>query len=233
MIWSIGNLDNISCAITTTDSTILITMTSHKRHGISSHQPLNSLFNSLLRLLRLAAKKASNLHIIGSLLGESTGGQGLAECQWCRKCFHVMLSSCLCPLTHWGWVMHICVGNLTIIASDNGLWPGWRQAIIWTIAGILLIRPLGINFSEILIKIHAFSFYKTYLKMSSVKRLPFCLSLNVIIYDLSTTDDHEEEEEGNETSSLIPLWFSLTPKPLLMFFRCCRFVYKLIWFLPR
>ena len=40
---------------------------------------------------------------------------------------------------------HICVGNLTIIGSDNGLSPGWRQAIIWTNAGILLIGPLGKN----------------------------------------------------------------------------------------
>ena len=41
-------------------------------------------------------------------------------------------------LTHWGRVMHICISNLTIIGSDNGLTPGWRQAIIWTNAGILL-----------------------------------------------------------------------------------------------
>ena len=42
-------------------------------------------------------------------------------------------------LTHWGRVMHICIGKLTIIGSDNGLSPGRRQAIIWTNAGILLI----------------------------------------------------------------------------------------------
>ena len=56
-------------------------------------------------------------------------------------------------LTHWGWVMHICISNLTIIGSDNGLAPGWHQAIIWTIAGKLLIGPLGKNFSEILIEL--------------------------------------------------------------------------------
>ena len=33
-------------------------------------------------------------------------------------------------LTHWGRATHICVGNLTIIVSDNGLSPGRRQAII-------------------------------------------------------------------------------------------------------
>ena len=36
-------------------------------------------------------------------------------------------------------VTHICVGNLTIIGSDNGLSPDRRQAIIWINAGILLI----------------------------------------------------------------------------------------------
>ena len=33
-------------------------------------------------------------------------------------------------LTHWGPVTHICVGNLTIIGSDNSLSPGWCQTII-------------------------------------------------------------------------------------------------------
>ena len=33
------------------------------------------------------------------------------------------------------------------IASDNGLSPSWRQAIIWTNAGILLMIPLRTNFS--------------------------------------------------------------------------------------
>ena len=76
-------------------------------------------------------------------------------------------------LTHWGRVTHICVGKLTIIGSDNGLSPGRRQAIIWTNAGILLIRHLGTNFSEILIGIQTFSFKKMHLKMSSAKWCPF------------------------------------------------------------
>ena len=56
-------------------------------------------------------------------------------------------------LTHWGRVTHICVNELTIIGSDNGLSPCRRQAIIWTNARILLIGPLGTNLSEILIEI--------------------------------------------------------------------------------
>ena len=77
---------------------------------------------------------------------------------------------------------HICVGKLTIIGSDNGLLPERRQAIIWTNAGILLIGPLGTNFSEFLIKIQTFSFKKMRLKVSSAKRWPFCLGLNVLTH---------------------------------------------------
>ena len=57
-------------------------------------------------------------------------------------------NSTLLELTHWGRVTHICVSDLTSIGSDNGLSPGRRQAIIRTNAGILLIRPLGTNFSD-------------------------------------------------------------------------------------
>ena len=83
-------------------------------------------------------------------------------------------------LTHWGQVMHICVSKLSIIGSDNGVPLGRRQAIIRTNAGILLIRPLGTNFSEILIEILIFSFKKVHLKISSAKWRPFCLDLNVL-----------------------------------------------------
>ena len=96
-------------------------------------------------------------------------------------------------LTNWGQVTHICVINLIIIGSDNGLSPGRRQAIIWTNAGILLIGRLGTNFSEILIGIHTISFKKMHLKMSSAKWRPFRFGLNVLrvqlhllrVYELS------------------------------------------------
>ena len=77
------------------------------------------------------------------------------------------------PVTHWGRATHICVSKLTIIGSDNGLSPGRRQAITWTNDGILLIGPLGTNFSEILSKIHS-------LKTSSAKWRPFCLGFHVL-----------------------------------------------------
>ena len=61
-----------------------------------------------------------------------------------------------CRSTHWGQMTHICIGNMTRISSDNGLAPEQRQTIFWTNTGILLIGPLGTNFSEILIEIQAF-----------------------------------------------------------------------------
>ena len=75
---------------------------------------------------------------------------------------------------------HICVSKLTTIGSDNGLSPGWRQAIIWTNDGMLLIEPLGTTFSEILSEIHTFSFKKMHLITSSGKWWPSCLGLNVL-----------------------------------------------------
>ena len=84
--------------------------------------------------------------------------------------------------THWGRVTHICVANLTIIGSDNGLSPGWRQAIIWTNAWILSSGPLETNFREISIKIQTFSFMKMVLKVSSAKWQPYCLGLNVLTW---------------------------------------------------
>ena len=73
-------------------------------------------------------------------------------------------------LTHRSRVTHICVSKLTITGSDNNN----------SNAGILLIGPVGTNFSEILIEIYTFSFKKMRLKISSAKWWPFCLRLNVL-----------------------------------------------------
>ena len=91
-------------------------------------------------------------------------------------------------LTHWGRMTHICVSKITVIGSDNGLSPERRQAIIWTNPGILLIWPLGANFSEIAIGMHLFSFKKMHLKLSSGKWRPFCLGLNVLKHYKNYTD---------------------------------------------
>ena len=63
----------------------------------------------------------------------------------------------VCPIiTHWGWVMHICISKLTIIGSDNDLSPGWHQSMFWSNAGILFI----------LIEILIFSLKEIYFNMS-------------------------------------------------------------------
>ena len=75
---------------------------------------------------------------------------------------------------------HICVSNVILIGSDNGLSPGQCQAIIWTNAGILLIGRLGTNSNYILIEISTFSFKGMHLNMSSGKWLLLCRGLNVL-----------------------------------------------------
>ena len=78
---------------------------------------------------------------------------------------------------------HISVGKLTSIASDNGLSPWRRQAIIFTNAGILLIWPLGTKFNKILIGIQTFSFKKMHLKKVVCEMASICLSLNVLKFN--------------------------------------------------
>ena len=56
-----------------------------------------------------------------------------------------------------------------------------RQVIVWTNTGILLIRPLGTNFSEILIEIYMFSLKKMHLNLSSGNWWPVCF--DVLICD--------------------------------------------------
>ena len=70
--------------------------------------------------------------------------------------------------------------NRVSIGSDNGLSPVRRQAVIWTNAGTLLIRPLGTNCSENLIGIQTFSLKQMHFKTSSAKWCVFCIGLNVI-----------------------------------------------------
>ena len=78
-------------------------------------------------------------------------------------------------LIHWDRGTHMRVHNLTINGSDNGLAP--------TNAGILLIGPLGTHFSEILIKIHTFSFkiiWKYRLENIGILSRPQCVK---VLYD--------------------------------------------------
>ena len=70
-------------------------------------------------------------------------------------------------------------GKLAIICSDNSLSPEWRQAIIWTNAGILSIGPLGTNAGDNLIRIHTFikeiAFENLIYEMAATLSWPQCV----------------------------------------------------------
>ena len=83
------------------------------------------------------------------------------------------------PLTHWGRVTHICVSKQTILGSDNGLAPGRHQAIIWTNAGILLIRTLGTRNSYIFIQENVFE--NVVRKLAAILSRPQCVNLQIQI----------------------------------------------------
>ena len=85
--------------------------------------------------------------------------------------------------TRWGRLTHTFVSKLTIIGSDNGLWPGQRQDIIWTSFGILLIASLGTSFSEILIEIHTFFIQENAFENVVWKMAAIFLGLNVLNWE--------------------------------------------------
>ena len=126
-------------------------------------QQKSIFFNYFLPWTFIATNECSQLSTVGCFLDIATICYFGVCGRWLTTCFLYSGPS----LTHWGRATHIYVGNLTIISSDNGLSPGRRQAIIWTNVGILLIGPIGTNFSEILIEIYTFSSKKMHLKMSS------------------------------------------------------------------
>ena len=146
----------------------------HRRMKILSQE---SLFPNAIRNVFVALARPHSQCVIGHVMKKVISLMRSFKCRYIKSYIYK-------PLTHWGRLTHICVSNLAIIGSDNGLSSGRRQAIILTKAGILLIGPLGTNYSDILIEIHTFSFKKIHLKMSSGKWRPFCRGLNVLRYVL-------------------------------------------------
>ena len=132
---------------------------------------------TIYRIIRRVYLFLNLPHTFNGMMSETLHGWKTALSPW-RSLTLALVSELRLShvLSHWGRVTHICVIKLTIVGSDNGLSPGRRQAIIWTNAGVLLIGPLGTNFSEIL----TFSFKKMRLKVSSAKRRPFCLDFNML-----------------------------------------------------
>ena len=102
--------------------------------------------------------KPSELRIIGLLWVESYGDSGFI----------------LYILTEAEWRIYASV-TYANTGSDNGLLPVRHQAIIWTNAGMLSIRPSRINFREILFKIRRFSFKKIHFETASILSRPQCV----------------------------------------------------------
>ena len=87
-----------------------------------------------------------------------------------------------CISTHWDWVMHIRVGKLTIIGSDNGLAPEtapshclkqWWYIVFWTLG-----NKLQGNFnrnSNIFIQENAFE--NVVWKMAATLSWPQCVNV--------------------------------------------------------
>ena len=90
---------------------------------------------------------------------------------------------------------HICVSKLTITGSDNGLLPGGRQAIIWTNAGILLIRNLRNKLQWNLkqnscIFIQENAFENVVCEMASILFRPQCVNLWDFMRYMDTVQEH-------------------------------------------
>ena len=68
-----------------------------------------------------------------------------------------------------------------LMGQNEAYMLGRYQTIIWTNAGIVLIRTSGTNFNEIWSEIHIFTYKKLHLKLSSAKWRSFCFDLNILI----------------------------------------------------
>ena len=98
---------------------------------------------------------------------------------------------------------HICISELPIIGSDNGLSPGRRQAIIWTNAGILLNRILGINFSEILSEIHIFSFKKMHYDDVIMTMLASQITSLTVVYSIVYSGVNQRKHQSSASLAFV------------------------------
>ena len=79
-------------------------------------------------------------------------------------------------LTHWSWLTHICVGNLTIIGLDDGLSPGHYLIQCWSIVNWNITNKFQWNLKRNLyIFIPKNALENVVCEMASI-----CLGLNVL-----------------------------------------------------
>ena len=114
-------------------------------------------------------------------------------------------------LTHSSRVMHICVGDLTIIGSDNGLSPGWHQDLnqYWNIVNWTLMNKLQRNFYQnydIFIQEQAFE--SVICEMAAILSRPQCV---YIMFNEGTNLTHyfisiEIQETSTPRDKYFPLF---------------------------
>ena len=107
----------------------------HRRMKILSQE---SLFQNAIRYVFVALARPQSQCVIGHVMKKVISLMRSFKCRYIKSYIYK-------SLTHWGRLTHICVSNLAIIGSDNGLSSDRHQAIILTNAGILLIGPLETN----------------------------------------------------------------------------------------
>ena len=100
--------------------------------------------------------------------------------------------------------MHLC--NYISLGSGNGLSPVWHQAITWTNADLLSIRPLGRNVSETWIEIQNFSFKKMHLKMLYSIWWPFCPGGDELMHEVLRTRHISSSESSGITIKVHEGW---------------------------
>ena len=108
---------------------------------------------------------------------------------------------------------HNCVGNLTIIASDNGLSPDRRQAIIWTNARVSVNGTLrnklqwNLNWnSNIFIQENVFE--SVVCEMAAILSRPQCVNAVLLIAPASY--------RGRHLAYSVKWWLGMAVKHLLV-----------------
>ena len=95
---------------------------------------------------------------------------------WFDMCYRNIRDICVL-LTYWGRVTHICVGDITIIRSDNGLSPVRHQAIIGNIVNSILRNKIQLIFTRnSYIFIHEQTFKSVVWEMASIFSQPQCVN---------------------------------------------------------
>ena len=94
------------------------------------------------------------------------------------------ISSVVFPMsTNWGQAMHICVGKLDIIGSDNGLVPWHYLNQCWNIVNWTLANKLQWNFNwnpNIFIQENALVYVVD--EMTSILLRPQCANMATLLY---------------------------------------------------